>query len=215
MAKKTATAEQGEQVLVVAREFFPEGTLENGFREDMGFFKKLMEYSFFLDREKAEHDPAYKQIIPQIVVRNVKGDVFVVQRLKTQGESRLHGKHSMGIGGHINPIDTYDKTVDNVGSYSDTFTAGLMRELREELVIEDLGDMVDYKFLGTMNDESNEVGTVHFAVVVQITFKDEFEVEINEKDKMVGGFVSLEEAATNYDNMENWSQIIFDHIRKE
>lgn len=196
---------QKERVLVVKRKDIPKEALKDGFNTGIAYMDDLIPVASFIDRDKAEHDTAYKQIIPQIVVRNQRGEIFVVQRLNTQGESRLHGKHSIGIGGHINPIDS--DTNNNI------IVSGLFRELDEELDV-DTNFMKSFHWLGTMNDDSNDVGTVHFAIVVSITFDDAADVKIKETDKMTGGFMSLEEAAKYYDNMENWSQIIFDQIRK-
>lgn len=194
-----------EKVLVVKRSDIPKQALINGFSTIRLDIASLIPFADFIDRDKAEHDPTYKQIIPQIVVRNQNGEIFVVQRLKTQGESRLHGRHSIGIGGHINPIDTDNDT--------NVIVAGLFRELDEELDV-DTNFMRNFNWLGTMNDDSNEVGTVHFAVVAMITFDNDADVKIKETDKMTGQFMTMDEAAKYYDNMENWSQIIFDQIRK-
>ena len=194
-----------EEVLVVRRDTIPKEALVQGFSAGVNYVSDLMKAALFKNRAEVEIDPTYKQIIPQIVVRNESGDIFVVQRLKTQGESRLHGRHSIGIGGHINPID------QEVEEGSDLITEGFMRELHEELIV-NMDKMISLEWLGTMNDDSNEVGTVHFAVVLMITFEDSAVVEVNEKDKMVGGFIPMVEASTHYDNMENWSKIIFNEI---
>ena len=58
----------------------------------------------FIPRPDAENDPGYKQIIPYVVLR--RGDkIFMTRRLKKGGEARLHGLMSIGVGGHINPVD--------------------------------------------------------------------------------------------------------------
>jgi predicted NUDIX family phosphoesterase len=194
-----------EKVLVIKRADLPAAALVNGFSAEDIDMDDLIPVATFIDRDLAEHDPTYKQIIPQIVVRNQKGEIFVVQRLKTQGESRLHGKHSIGIGGHINPIDSDSNT--------NLIVAGLFRELDEELDV-DTNFVKSFHWIGTMNDDTNDVGTVHIAVVATITFDNAADVKIKETDKMTGQFMTMDEAAKYYDNMENWSQIIFNQIRK-
>lgn len=51
-----------------------------------------------------ETDPRFKQIIPYLIyVRD--GKILTYLKTKQSSESRLHGKWSIGIGGHINPAD--------------------------------------------------------------------------------------------------------------
>ena len=67
----------------------------------------IAEHSF-LPRPEAEQDPGYRQIIPYVLL--CRGEkVFATRRLNKGGEARLHGKVSVGIGGHINPVDETDR----------------------------------------------------------------------------------------------------------
>src|SRR5687767_12552590 len=57
-------------------------------------------------RGDVEEDPTLKQPIPYVVVRR-RGEgrvqeVFMYTRLTGGGEARLHGKVSVGVGGHMN-----------------------------------------------------------------------------------------------------------------
>ena len=61
-------------------------------------------HGFFVERDHAERNPALKQIIPYTVVQ-VEDRVLLLRRLRTGGERRLHDKLSIGVGGHINPVD--------------------------------------------------------------------------------------------------------------
>jgi predicted NUDIX family phosphoesterase len=203
-----------EQVLVIERDKFDSRDLQQGFISPDVKSDHTIPFgaAFFIDRDKAEINPDYKQLIPQMVIRRKNGDIFLVQRLKTQGESRLHGRHSIGIGGHINPIDVNENLeLDEYTAGVEAFNAGMVRELNEEILV--YGD-VDFEYIGAMNDDSDDVGKVHYAIVYTIIVDDDIVVEINETDKMVGGFVSMEEAATHFDNMENWSKIIFNQLKK-
>ena len=60
----------------------------------------------FLPRDQAEGNPHYRQLIPYVVVLDALGQVFACTRLAIQSEARLHSKLSIGIGGHINPLDS-------------------------------------------------------------------------------------------------------------
>jgi len=68
------------------------------------FLVPAREHGFFIERRYAESHPEYKQPIPYVAV--CRGDeVLCLTRLSTQGEKRLPGKRSIGVGGHINPCD--------------------------------------------------------------------------------------------------------------
>ena len=96
-----------EQVLVVERkkiERYISG--RNGLITECAqeLFEIIKAEHEFMPRDEAEQRPDYKQIIPYVILR--RGDeVFVTRRLSKGGEARLHGKISIGIGGHITPVD--------------------------------------------------------------------------------------------------------------
>ena len=147
----------------------------------------------FIDRPAAEEDPSYKQIIPYVVLTR-KGLVFATRRLNKGGESRLHGKVSIGIGGHINPVDETDRR--------SVLMKGLERELDEEVYIQRRGELVPQGFI---NDDGNGVGAVHLGLC--FSMEVEGEVSVKETEKLSGGWMSLQELRGEFDNMETWSQI--------
>ena len=147
----------------------------------------------FIDRPAAEEDPSYKQIIPYVVLTR-KGLVFATRRLNKGGESRLHGKVSIGIGGHINPVDETDRR--------SVLMKGLERELDEEVYIQRRGELVPQGFI---NDDGNGVGAVHLGLC--FSMEVEGEVSVKETEKLSGAWLSLQELKSEYDNMETWSQI--------
>ncbi len=58
----------------------------------------------FMPRREAEQDPGHKQIIPYLVLRDGPR-LFVIHRTRAGGDARLHGRYSIGVGGHLNPGD--------------------------------------------------------------------------------------------------------------
>jgi len=187
-----------EQVLVVPRKtLLPDGPFQGLSIEDPGKILGTIESeSFFMDREKAEEDPSHKQIIPYVVITR-EDQIFMVTRLSTQGEARLHQKVSIGIGGHINPEDSEGG--------KKPWEGGLMRELNEEISITGTWQP---QLVGVLNDDLTPVGSVHFGLVYRVNVVDG-EVEIREKDKMTGTFFAPEEVASFYNRMESWSQHVF------
>lgn len=153
----------------------------------------IVNHHEFIDRPAAEKDPSYKQIIPYVVLTR-KGLVFATRRLNKGGESRLHGKVSIGIGGHINPVDETDRR--------SVLMKGLERELDEEVYIQRRGELVPQGFI---NDDGNGVGAVHLGLC--FSMEVEGEVSVKETEKLSGGWMSLQELRGEFDNMETWSQI--------
>ena len=153
----------------------------------------IVNHHEFMDRPAAEEDPSYKQIIPYVVLTR-KGLVFATRRLNKGGESRLYGKVSIGIGGHINPVDETDRR--------SVLMKGLERELDEEVYIQRRGELVPQGFI---NDDGNGVGAVHLGLC--FSMEVEGEVSVKETEKLSGGWMSLQELRGEFDNMETWSQI--------
>lgn len=164
----------------------------------------------FIDREIAEKSPEYKQIIPYVFI-TTDNKVFVYARLKKSGEQRLHGKWSIGFGGHINPDDKYFYS-----SWKYVYNAALKRELNEELnAVAETGYKVEAirNIRGLLYDDSNEVGKVHFGIVHQLKVLPDSKVEIKEKDKLEEvGWMTIQELKNNIDKFENWSQICIKYL---
>src|SRR4030095_16162199 len=76
------------------------------------FEAALAREGFFVERAVAERTPSWKQIIPYTLVQCGER-VLLTRRTKGGGEARLHDKHSIGIGGHINPVDLEQGTLRN------------------------------------------------------------------------------------------------------
>jgi predicted NUDIX family phosphoesterase len=151
-------------------------------------------------RRRAEEDSTFKQIIPYCVVRH-KEDVLLLRRLKTQGEKRLHNKLSIGVGGHINPVDVE----------GDLLELGCEREMAEEIAI---GGRYRKRVVGFINDDATAVGSVHFGVVYRVDLEDR-SVQVREAKMMEGSLTPIVEvrhlAATGAE-FETWSSLVLSRI---
>lgn len=108
----------------------------------------------YVDRAQAEHDQRYKQIIPYALI--LCGDkILRYRRGKRGAESRLHGLYSVGVGGHISEQETWPFS-RGLG-----YREAMRRRLMEELEIDATGE----KTVAVINDDSTDVGRVHFGVV--------------------------------------------------
>jgi predicted NUDIX family phosphoesterase len=156
---------------------------------------------FFVERAHAERTPSLKQLIPYSIIV-CDGRVLLFQRLATGGEKRLHGKLSIGIGGHINPEDVEGSS----SADRSPIAAGTRREIAEEL---DVRGTFEVHTVGLLNDDSNPVGAVH-AGVVQVVYVSG-SVEIREREQLEGRLVTVEELASllaGGANFETWSRLL-------
>jgi predicted NUDIX family phosphoesterase len=191
-----------ERVLVLPRKLVPGGCDFTGVRPAdgdalAGLRQAVAAHGNFLDRPFAEQNPALKQLIPYVVVRDADR-IFLMERTDAGGDSRLHRKASIGVGGHLNPVDEGE----------DPLTDGLHREWAEEL----LTDWEPrFELVGLLNDDSNAVGSVHLGVVFTVE-TDGRPVEVREHDKLTGRMVAPAEVRAAWDRMETWSRLVAEHL---
>jgi predicted NUDIX family phosphoesterase len=195
-----------EFVLVVPRGDLFRGQAPRGlarFRtsaEVQGFRETVREKGFFVERDYAERTPSLKQIIPYSILC-AEGSVLLMRRLPRGGEQRLHGKLSIGVGGHIDPTD-----LEPDGTRDGLLEAAARREISEELEVR--GSYETHP-IGLLNDDSNPVGAVHLGwVQVVITAGS---VRIREEDVLDGRLVSVEELKRSLrdgEDFESWSTIL-------
>ncbi|WP_010632817.1 hypothetical protein [Sporolactobacillus vineae] len=167
--------------------------------------KRMAAHYQVMRRGDAEQNPEYKQPIPYALLR--KGDrYFSYERLGGGAEQRLHGKLSIGVGGHMNQVpgeeDFRQQLADN-----------LKREINEELILEG-ADLSHIKTIGLINDDASEVGRVHIGVLVAIDLPESSQVAVKEKDKLSGSWRSLPalRASDIYPRMESWSALAVDAL---
>jgi predicted NUDIX family phosphoesterase len=154
----------------------------------------------FLNRKMAESNPEYKQIIPYIVLQT--RDMKKTALYNRQGsEKRLHDLWSVGIGGHINPIDSEEENA----SFRKILMAGMERELNEELDKRFSDDLPD--FMGVISEDITDVGKVHLGAV--------FRIRTAHPEKYQAGselfqFAWSETGSLYKFNMELWSSLAFE-----
>lgn len=203
---------QGEQILVVTRALFDSlGDFQGINTEVDQYLPSLLnpENNFFMDRGAAEDDPSHKQLIPYCIfrIKDETGTRYLhYTRGKSGGESRLHAQVSVGIGGHINPIDQRE---DHLGMQ--TYMAGVEREIDEELNI--TGGHTN-QIVALLNDDSNPVGQVHLGVVHMIDLENDG-VHANEDAIANLALTTLEDLRGDlYDRLETWTRCCVDVIEE-
>ena len=150
-------------------------------------------------RGDMEEDSNYKQLIGYVLLKDeVTGEVLVYKRLVGGGEARLHGKASVGIGGHMNEVE--GKTIFEM------LKINAARELNEEVGVSEEEALNNLHFIGLINDDKTEVGQVHVGVVYECKV-DKQRVEVKEDDTLVIKWMTGEEAKAE-ENYETWSEFL-------
>jgi predicted NUDIX family phosphoesterase len=174
----------------------------------------------FREREEAETNFAYKQVIPYILVTNTGTCVItesggtvrpcyylLTQRTSQQQEKRLHNKYSLGQGGHINDTDF---RVHAGNGDRGPILNGLLREIKEEFTLTDVCECIP---VALINDNTSEVSRVHMGIVYMMRVGS-LEFKVAEQGKHAAQWATQAELPPFYDLMEPWSKLIYDHVIK-
>ncbi len=197
-----------EQVLVVERTILEQSGMFQGITFDV---ERLLGTIFvagvprFMPRSQVEQDPAYKQLIPYVVMV-CDGKYLSYVRGRRAGETRLVGRRSIGIGGHINPSD--DMPLFNA-DFRDAYRMAVEREVAEEISVE--AGHTD-NVVALLNDDSTEVGRVHLGIVHL------WELDapsVTKREQMITdlAFMTPTELTERRETLETWSRLCLDNIQ--
>lgn len=159
----------------------------------------------FIDRPAAEVSEDWVQLIPYCLLR--KDDAIFRYRRKGS-EGRLTGLYSVGVGGHVNPVDLEEKT-----SLIHPYQNALAREIWEEvgLLLPIIPNPV-----ALIYDPSNDVGRVHLGVVHLLNVPSHTSLTMNDSALQGGEFIPqttlkahCEAAPSLY---ETWSRLAITHL---
>jgi len=154
----------------------------------------------YLNRSEAELDKRYKQLIPYVLL--ICNDrILRYRRGKGGQETRLHGLFSVGIGGHISEDD------HGLFTTQQGYHEGMRRELMEEVALE----VTNEAAVAVINDDSTEVGYVHFGVVHVMHVENE-SVAGRRSGILGPEFVPISEAVKDLSGYESWSRLCLEQI---
>ena len=181
--------------------------------EDLGVFQGLSldiekylpvvtspERILYLNRSDAEKDKRHKQLIPYVLI-TCGERILRYRRGKGGQETRLHGLYSVGIGGHISEED--HGLFSNAFGYHD----GMRRELMEEVAIDQLNEAA----VAVINDDTTEVGFVHFGVVHVLHVAGE-EIVGRRSGIVSPEFIPIAEAMKDPSGYESWSRFCLERL---
>jgi len=191
-----------ERVLCFPRSLLEEIGVFQGLSMDVDKYLPVVTSSkrlVYINRSEAEQDKRYKQLIPYVLVL-CDGKVLRYRRGKGGQETRLHGLYSVGIGGHISDEDS--SLFSNVG-YHD----GMRREIMEEVAVDEMNESM----VAVINDDSTEVGQVHFGVVHIMHVANE-NVVGHRSGIVSPEFVPIAEAVKDLSGYESWSRLCLENL---
>lgn len=193
----------GERVLVIERKLFDKlGKFEGVKTGDIKkYYNGILTGVRYELRDKAEKDLSLKQIIPQFIIRH--GDEFFIsKRLNGSEEERLRDVNYIAFGGHINPVDSSEKT-------GDVIEKSAKRELSEELQC----NIRNIKMVGIVNDEKMAVSKYHLGIFYVLDTKDK-NCEVLEKDQLEGFWVKREDMGKYFADGDSWSRYVYNELIK-
>jgi len=193
-----------ERVLCFERRLLDEVGIFQGLNVDVEKYLKFVtmpSHQIFRNRSEAEQDLRYKQLIPYVILVS-EDRVLRYKRGKGGEETRLHGLWSIGIGGHISDEDRTLFSENELG-YHD----GMQREVREEVDLEPLSEAP----VAVINDDSTEVGSVHFGVVHIMQVASE-SVAGRRRGIVAPEFVPISSAVDDSANYESWSRLCLENM---
>lgn len=188
-----------------------EGVISSEEDDTKTILQNVSDHYTTMRRGDAEEDNTHKQPIPYAVL-TVGDKAFHYERLSNSGESRLHHKTSIGLGGHMNEVK-------EAKSFKETLLVNLIREISEETLIKDaegnavseadLEKHLDVQEVGLLNNEEG-VGVYHLCILYKVVLPEGYTVEVNpnEADQLKGELVAISELREKHsEQLEDWSAL--------
>lgn len=192
-----------ERVLCFPRKLLEELGVFQGLSFDVRKYLPVVTASshlIYLNRTEAEQDKRYKQLIPYVLLI-CDGKILRYRRGRGGQETRLHGLYSVGVGGHISDED-HGLFSKDLGYWD-----GMRRELMEEVAVEEVNEST----VAVINDDSTEVGYVHFGVVHIVPVPNE-QIVGRRSGILAPEFVPFAEALKSPDSYESWSRLCLENL---
>lgn len=166
----------------------------------------------------------YVHPIVYCLIKSPNNEYLSYQRTSKGGESRLHGEHSIGVGGHLD----VDVNLENIDPFQ-ILKNNLINELNEEICLPTEWDenaqvytfsqgncQVDY----WIYDRTTEVNSLHLGMVVQFHLtQDGYNIVMSniQNNKIEDhlhnvSFKSLENLMENFNTYESWSQMLIQKL---
>jgi predicted NUDIX family phosphoesterase len=200
MNKEELKAKYGDvEVFVVCNEFTKEFDTFVELDKDNKYSDIFNAVGKFIPRHDAELNFEFRQLIPYCLVK-CNDNYFITRRL--EGDVRLTGKYSLGVGGHLERVD---------GTNNDYIKSGMMRELDEEIDIKSSIKSID--MIGMICSNNTEVDSVHLGLIYVVEVAG-LDVAVKETETLVGDWISKDDLINFNGELESWSKIAVDKFIK-
>lgn len=172
-------------------------------RIDEGHWKPPLDLGAMLslcvwhEKDAAEHDEDLRQVIPYMIIMSPQGRILAYERSGSEG--RLHGKWSIGFGGHIEEADR-------------DFYTGTMRELKEELGLRDEAFFESDQLDDYILCYKTPVDRVHMGVPFLLTVDEDEPSPSSEIPEPHWKTVDELTDLSLEGRLEDWSEIAFDRV---
>ncbi|KKQ95229.1 MAG: CMP/dCMP deaminase zinc-binding protein [candidate division CPR2 bacterium GW2011_GWC1_39_9] len=194
-----------ERVLAVDDFTFKEAGFFTGFKDTNinSFYKKIRSSVRYIDRDDAEVNDEWKQIIPYVLVHK-KDKYLVLKRLPKGKEKRLYEAYTFGVGGHINPVDS---STGERGK--DVIERGMHREMEEEIDTSKI-KFKSIKLVGFVYNESQEVSRHHIGFIYDAEIENN-KVNVRETKFLEPFMVAKKDLQKFLNGKESWAEIVYSH----
>jgi len=204
-----------EHILCFKREILRAHPNEAKTFYDEGLWQDILAHLEPKPRSVAEHDYDTKQLVVYVLI-NHEQTFLSYQRTPKTTETRLKALYSIGIGGHVNVEDQIQPSLfgTDEARWKDFVLQAVWREVNEEVQIQ--GTILqDPKLICFINDDSNDVGQVHFGVVWLVRIAEPNVTTRGERGIGKLSFRNLADLSSMSDGLESWSQLLVDHLLQE
>ncbi len=202
-----------ENIICFKREILDKYHINKNIFLDHELWNDIINNLIIYPRSEAEYNKSLKQLVVYVIIK-LNNSYLYYRRTSSTSEKRLLQKYSIGVGGHVNSRDFEQTELTGINLDSTHYhksesllNQAIWREINEEITIN--SKIIQYpKLLCFINDDSDEVGKVHFGVVWEIMIANS-DLAIKRKEgigKM--GFKTVEELKRDAISFENWSKMI-------
>jgi len=202
-----------EQILCFKREILRAHPAKTYYDESL--WQQILAHLGPKARSAAEHDYDTKQLVVYVLINH--SETFLsYQRTPKTTETRLKALYSIGIGGHVNVDDRIQPSLfgSKEAAWKEVVLKAVWREVSEEVQVE-WADAREPRLICFVNDDSNDVGKVHFGVVFIVKLANPSVALRGERGIGKLSFRTLPELVSMRDTLETWSQLLVDFLSRE
>jgi len=203
-----------EQIICFTKELLSEYLNQSKVFYDEILWHRVLDNLQSVPRSTAEKNYKLKQVVVYTVIKSRDLYLTYCRTPKTQ-EERLRHKYSIGIGGHVNIADINQLTLFDYDCKKSFLLQAVWREIKEEIKIESK-ILNEPQLIRFINDDSNDVGKVHFGTIWLLEIKEP-KVSIKQ-ERGIGKikFDDISDLQAKKRCFEKWSQLLIDYfIEKE